>query len=127
MDTYARPAEGAKNQKPKQIKRSQPSAAPTGAYVERLVGCQPAFASEQKAQPITHVGAAEGCDLLILLLKDKVKGSRPSAAPTGDRIGKYVVIASKLCSYKKQQLNAHRFCLSPLNRMSVSSAAAFDL
>jgi hypothetical protein len=77
MDTYARPAEGAKNQKPKpkQIKRSQPSAAPTGDCVGRWVGCQPAFASEQKAQPITHVGAAAGCDLLILLLKDKVKGS----------------------------------------------------
>jgi hypothetical protein len=109
MDTYARPAEGAKDQKPepKQIKRSQPSAAPTGDCVERWVGCQPAFASEQKAQPITHVGAAAGCDLLILLLKDKVKGSQPSAAPTGDRIGKYVVIASKLCSYENQKRNTH--------------------
>jgi hypothetical protein len=35
------------------------------------------------------VGAAEGCDLLILLVifigaqKIKIKGSQPSAAPTG--------------------------------------------
>jgi hypothetical protein len=30
------------------------------------------------------VGAAEGCDLLILFLKIKVKRSQPSAAPTGE-------------------------------------------
>jgi len=30
----------------------------------------------------TLVGAAEGCDLLILLFKIKIKGSQPSAAPT---------------------------------------------
>jgi hypothetical protein len=29
------------------------------------------------------VGAAEGCDLLIVLLKIKIKRSQPSAAPTG--------------------------------------------
>ena len=81
MDTFARPAEGAKNQKPhqepkpkpkpKQIKRSQPSAAPTwdwvcsvgvwsavrppspasphtvglGVFSWKLVGCQAAIAS----------------------------------------------------------------------------------
>ncbi|MBK5352455.1 hypothetical protein JFU37_08035 [Pseudomonas sp. TH41] len=28
------------------------------------------------------VGAAEGCDLLILLLKTKIKRSQPAAAPT---------------------------------------------
>jgi hypothetical protein len=28
------------------------------------------------------VGAAEGCDLLILLLINKIKRSQPSAAPT---------------------------------------------
>ncbi|MFJ5239591.1 hypothetical protein ACIP86_23155 [Pseudomonas neuropathica] len=36
------------------------------------------------------VGAAEGCDLLILLFgsieKIKIKRSQPAAAPTGDRI-----------------------------------------
>ncbi|WP_213942261.1 hypothetical protein [Pseudomonas sp. dw_612] len=36
----------------------------------------------------TTVGAAEGCDLLILIFKVsekiKVKRSQPSAAPTGD-------------------------------------------
>jgi hypothetical protein len=31
---------------------------------------------------VAHVGAAEGCDLLIL--KNKIKRSQPSAAPTGD-------------------------------------------
>jgi hypothetical protein len=31
----------------------------------------------------TPVGAAEGCDLLILFLKIKVKRSQPSAAPAG--------------------------------------------
>jgi hypothetical protein len=30
------------------------------------------------------VGAAEGCDLLALFLKDKIKRSQPSAAPTGE-------------------------------------------
>jgi hypothetical protein len=29
------------------------------------------------------VGAAEGCDLLILLLKNNIKRSQPAAAPTG--------------------------------------------
>jgi hypothetical protein len=29
------------------------------------------------------VGAAEGCDLLILDIKIKIKRSQPSAAPTG--------------------------------------------
>ncbi|MBK5533339.1 hypothetical protein JFT91_12115 [Pseudomonas sp. TH08] len=33
---------------------------------------------------LLHVGAAEGCDLLILILKNKIKRSQPSAAPTGD-------------------------------------------
>ncbi len=65
------------------------------------------FRQRTKAQPITHVGAAAGCDHLILLLKGKVKGSQPSAAPTGGRIGKYVVIASKLCSYENQKRNTH--------------------
>ncbi|VVO91946.1 hypothetical protein PS898_02362 [Pseudomonas fluorescens] len=34
------------------------------------------------------VGAAEGCDLLTLILKNKVKRSQPSAAPTEGRIAK---------------------------------------
>jgi hypothetical protein len=34
---------------------------------------------------IPTVGAAAGCDLLILLLKANVKRSQPSAAPTGLR------------------------------------------
>jgi hypothetical protein len=29
------------------------------------------------------VGAAEGCDLLMLILKNKINRSQPSAAPTG--------------------------------------------
>jgi hypothetical protein len=32
------------------------------------------------------VGAAEGCDLLILIFNGKVKRSQPSAAPTGECI-----------------------------------------
>ncbi|WP_150615426.1 hypothetical protein [Pseudomonas fluorescens] len=32
----------------------------------------------------TPVGAAEGCDLLILIFKSKIKRSQPSATPTGD-------------------------------------------
>jgi Domain of unknown function (DUF4381) len=37
------------------------------------------------SMPLKHhfVGAAEGCDLLILLFKGKIKRSQPSAAPTG--------------------------------------------
>jgi hypothetical protein len=31
----------------------------------------------------TPVGAAEGCDLLILIFKNQIKRSQPSAAPTG--------------------------------------------
>ncbi|MNN56783.1 hypothetical protein D3C81_1717330 [compost metagenome] len=31
----------------------------------------------------THVGAAAGCDLLILLFNIKIKRSQPAAAPTG--------------------------------------------
>jgi hypothetical protein len=30
-----------------------------------------------------HVGAAEGCDLLILPFKSQIKRSQPAAAPTG--------------------------------------------
>ncbi|MBV6827146.1 hypothetical protein [Pseudomonas sp. PD9R] len=36
--------------------------------------------------PIQSVGAAEGCDLLILILKNKIKRSQPSAAPTGSNV-----------------------------------------
>jgi hypothetical protein len=32
---------------------------------------------------LAPVGAAEGCDLLLLLLKIKIKRSQPAAAPTG--------------------------------------------
>jgi hypothetical protein len=37
------------------------------------------------SMPLKHrpAGAAEGCDLLILLFKGKIKRSQPSAAPTG--------------------------------------------
>ena len=31
---------------------------------------------------MTRVGAAEGCDLLLLILKIKIKRSQPAAAPT---------------------------------------------
>jgi hypothetical protein len=33
--------------------------------------------------PKKPVGAAEGCDLLILIFNSKIKRSQPSAAPTG--------------------------------------------
>ncbi|WP_236645199.1 hypothetical protein, partial [Pseudomonas sp. RIT288] len=33
-----------------------------------------------------RVGAAAGCDLLILILKSKIKRSQPSAAPTGNGV-----------------------------------------
>jgi hypothetical protein len=36
---------------------------------------------QEESEP-PHVGAAEGCDLLILFLKTNVKRSQPSAAPT---------------------------------------------
>jgi hypothetical protein len=44
------------------------------------------------AVAVAFVGAAEGCDLLILLFKIKVKRSQPSAAPTG---GGFVVLRCK--------------------------------
>jgi hypothetical protein len=37
----------------------------------------------------TPVGAAEGCDLLILFLKSNIKISQPSAAPTGDCVSNW--------------------------------------
>jgi hypothetical protein len=33
------------------------------------------------------VGAAEGCELLMLFFKDKIKRSQPSAAPTWNPYG----------------------------------------
>jgi hypothetical protein len=47
--------------------------------IERHAG----LASRKETQ--THVEAAEGCDLLILLLNNKIKRSQPSAAPTKSR------------------------------------------
>ncbi|EPA92444.1 hypothetical protein PG5_65570 [Pseudomonas sp. G5(2012)] len=32
---------------------------------------------------LSPVGAAAGCDLLILILNSKIKRSQPAAAPTG--------------------------------------------
>ena len=77
MDTYARPAEGAEDQKPgqepkpkpkpKQIKRSQPSAVSTGDWmysVKNLVGCQAAIAG--KPAPTTllvHTPCGEAAPL----------------------------------------------------------------
>jgi hypothetical protein len=37
---------------------------------------------EPKPLHDVNVGAAEGCDLLILIVKDKIKRSQPLAAPT---------------------------------------------
>ncbi|MBI6950939.1 MULTISPECIES: hypothetical protein [Pseudomonas] len=41
---------------------------------------------------IFKVGAAEGCDLLILVLKSKFKRSQPSAAPTQDVFYRWEII-----------------------------------
>ncbi|MCU7218387.1 hypothetical protein, partial [Pseudomonas sp. VE 196-7] len=46
------------------------------------------------------VGAAEGCDLLILILKNKIKRSQPSAAPTGQFQG----AIKRACFFWKQAL-----------------------
>jgi hypothetical protein len=54
-------------------------------------------------------------------------------APTGSEyirqkmVGSQAAIASRLAPTEEQNQNANRLCLSPLNRMSVSSAAALDL
>ncbi|WP_426158916.1 hypothetical protein [Pseudomonas sp. TSRC2-2] len=36
----------------------------------------------------SRVGAAEGCDLLILFFKIQIRGSQPAAAPTGGNRGR---------------------------------------
>ncbi|WP_160165325.1 hypothetical protein [Pseudomonas sp. GM30] len=43
------------------------------------------FRSRHFLNELRPVGAAEGCDLLMVLLKNKIKRSQPSAAPTGGR------------------------------------------
>jgi hypothetical protein len=48
-----------------------------------------------------RVGAAEGCDLLILIFKNKIKRSQPSAAPTGagqDSAAIKPLVYSAICS-----------------------------
>jgi hypothetical protein len=42
--------------------------------------------SESRTQSIAPVGAAEGCDLLILIFKNQIKRSQPAAAPTRERL-----------------------------------------
>jgi hypothetical protein len=49
--------------------------------VKLKLALSPGFSSRSAAH--IPVGAAEGCDLLILLLKNKIKRSQPAAAPTG--------------------------------------------
>jgi hypothetical protein len=43
------------------------------------------------------------------------------------QVGCQAAFASKLAPTEEQEQNPQCFCLSPLNRMSVSSAAALDL
>jgi hypothetical protein len=43
--------------------------------------------------PLIPVGAAEGCDLLILIFKMKIKRPQPSAAPTGGDVNITVCIS----------------------------------
>jgi hypothetical protein len=49
--------------------------------VKLKLAFSPGFSSRSAAH--IPVGAAAGCDLLILLLKNKIKRSQPAAAPTG--------------------------------------------
>ncbi|MBN3967349.1 hypothetical protein IMW75_18975 [Pseudomonas gregormendelii] len=42
------------------------------------------FLERDQKTALHPVGAAEGCDLLILFFQIKIKRSQPSAAPTGD-------------------------------------------
>ena len=82
-------------------KSNRRTAAPTGVeYIcERLVGCQDAIAS--RLTPTVGLGAF-----------------------TWRLVGCQAAIASRLTPTEKQKPTA---CSSPLNRMSVSSAAALDL
>jgi len=70
------------------IKRSQPSAAPTGTVPFQNNSLNGINRAAQNPQALRYwgrlqssVGAAEGCDLLIL--KGKIRRSQPAAAPTG--------------------------------------------
>ncbi|CAI8727177.1 hypothetical protein EMIT0232MI5_110263 [Pseudomonas sp. IT-232MI5] len=55
----------------------QPSHSPASAGLSHFWGMT-IFSNTHKSP----VGAAEGCDLLILIFKSKIKRSQPSAAPT---------------------------------------------
>ena len=107
MDTYARPAEGAEDQKPhqepkpkpkqkqkpKQIKRSQPSAVPPGDWVYSVLRFG-RLSGRLREQARSHRG--NGCVQLEIgrlagrhrqragSHKIKIKRSQPSAAPTQD-------------------------------------------
>jgi hypothetical protein len=53
----------------------------TSAVLQRSVTIE--FRLDHRIRRPPHVGAAEGCDLLILLIK-KIKRSQPAAAPAGE-------------------------------------------
>ncbi|MEG3008423.1 MULTISPECIES: hypothetical protein [Pseudomonas] len=76
-------------------------------------------------------GAAAGCDLLIFQKQDQkiaaCGSSYRDAYNPKKLVGCPAAIAGKPAPTEKQKQNAHRYRSSPLNRMSVSSAAAFDL
>ncbi|WP_232967019.1 hypothetical protein, partial [Pseudomonas koreensis] len=59
---------------------------------------------------VPTVGAAAGCDLLILILKNKIKRSQPSAAPTV-RVSssKFVFFYLKTTSICTESATAERY------------------
>ncbi len=160
MNTFARPAEGAEGQKPhqephqkpkpKQIKRSQPSAAPTWDWVHSVGGWS-------AVRPPSRAGSLLQLDWVrsvggwsavrppsragSLLQLDWVRSVGGwSAVRPPSRAGSLIqldwvhsvrdwsaVRPPSLASQLPQKSTADRSRFSPLNRMSVSSAAALDL
>jgi hypothetical protein len=112
MDTFARPAEGAEDQKPhqepkpkpkpKQIKRSQPSAVPTGDWVYSVLRFG-RLSGRLREQARSH-------SWMSAFSRDRSARRPPS--PAGWLL-------------QKSKSRAHAF--PPLNTMSVSSSKAFDL
>jgi len=134
MDTFARPAEGAEDQKPdqepkpkpKQIKRSQPSAAPTGDWVysdRNWSAVRPPSLASQLPQwdrvfSVRNWSAVRPPSLASQLPQwDRVFSVRDWSAVRPPSPAGWLL--------QKSKSRAHAF--PPLNTMSVSSSTAFDL
>jgi hypothetical protein len=106
MNTYARPADGAKNQKPKPKQDHKPDQEPLTLALSR----------RERGLIVVFGRATPTCDTALNSDSEKLTNRLPLPR---ERAG---VRGSPTTESKPSTL-----CSSPLNRMSVSSAAALDL